>query len=569
MAAATSVAEPLLKQVPAAEAPKRTSAASAAPVLLDSVVLLHTGSRAEVERAAKAVYASSAVFEGPLFSIKGRDRLVVSFVAFSAANWGNSVEGVSVLLNERGRLELELTLLYRLTPMGGILRVTQTTILLLDADGLVKAHRDEWHNAIGQLAVLPWPICYVYDLWRLIMGHCLLVLIHFPFLFAGAFCSYTLAGATLMCRMFDHCCAICGLGVASQADWRDLSMWGICTTLFDIRGTYMTTSSPPARFSEFQGGTAVVVGDPGSVLDRVAAELSARGAATMHLSSKRIGRMPSKGSPQSSGQSTNGPMEELRAGAITKRMVDFQQPGEVANWCRSFCELLGQRPCVNAVVLSPTAAIPKEQRFTNEALDHAFTADVVAMQALLVGLRPVLAPGARVVITASACCGWLVRPIHAEGLKEKEVPRASTMAAGGLQARAHQQAARVALAEHQARKWAAEPGGPVCVSCTPATCWSAWTDLLSWAGLLDSARSMAHRSRLLKWPVDQFRTGASVQIANNLVRLCRPEVPVVAGDYFWGQRCARSFAKSEGGMSDADMGRMLVVLALRSGQLPG
>ena len=46
--------------------------------------------------------------------------------------------------------------------------------------------------------------------------------------------------------------------------------------------------------------------------------------------------------------------------------------------------------------------VPKRQRFTNEALEQAFASDVVALQALLAGLSPILAPGARVVAGALA-----------------------------------------------------------------------------------------------------------------------------------------------------------------------
>lgn len=548
---------------------KGSGVAASAP-LAQRALLLYTGSRAEVSRTAASLYTGDAVFISPLLRVQGRDSIVAHLLAWRLFVWATTAEEVAVLVAEPTRLELRFVLCYQMSPLGGTLRVMQTTTFMLDRAGVVQAHTDDWHGALGLLGVLPWPICHVYDAWRAIWGRAASAVALGLLGLVDGIRAVALSLLGLLSSVFEHL-------ISEYVAGAKLSVLGVLATLLDVRG--MCLAAMPVSPDQFAGATAVIVGDLTPVLRLAASKLLAGGATSVHLvgsagppPTPQGGRQPGLPPPQPlPGLRPGGGQEVASSGgtAVTMHGVDFLRPGEVTRWCQRFCQLLGQRPCVSVLVLSSVAAAPKEHRFTSEALDQAFAADVVALQALLAGLRPVLSPGARVVITTSASCCWLsdssCKALSAEG------PHSDALAVGAVQARAHQQAARVALAAHQARKWAGEEAGPICLSCTPAAFWSAWTDLLAWAGLLDTARA-ARRGVLLRRAAEQVQSAVTASIADAILSLCRPDVHVLSGEYYWGRcRSAGPFAGTCGGsgVADADIGRMLVILALRSGQLPG
>lgn len=337
-----------------------------------------------------------------------------------------------------------------------------------------------------------------------------------------------------------------------------LSPFRIFRSLCDPRAGVCIPVVSPSQPSDFQGTTAVVVGDLGEISLEVASQLLRRGSKSLHL----------VGAPSDRTAVLAGLPKDV--GTITRHTVDFSQPGEVVAWCRSACELFSEHGrAIDVLVLGPTTVMSNVQRLTRDGLDSAFTADVVGLQALLTGLRPVLAPRARIVVTVSAACCWLSRLSH-EGLREGDV--AGTCWLDGLEARAQQQAARVLLANYQAHKWATEEEGPVCVCCTPTGCWSAWTDLLVWAGLFETWTSRVQGlvdSLLLRKSAAWAQSAATARVASTVVHLCRKGTSVESGDYYWGRCRVRGLRGTSRAALGADLERMFVVLALRSGQLPG
>jgi NAD(P)-dependent dehydrogenase (short-subunit alcohol dehydrogenase family) len=322
--------------------------------------------------------------------------------------------------------------------------------------------------------------------------------------------------------------------------------------------------------SRLLGTVAVVVGDFTDVSFGVALQLARAGATSLHLVGPSEARLTEVAEQLSA---------ECDGCEVVRHDVNFLHPGDVVQWCRAACDLLSQLgQQVNIMVLSSVAVVPKEQRFTVDALEQAFAADVVGLQALLNGLRPVLSPGARVLVTASATCNWLSRPSHkalCHGSSADSLPV--------LLARSQQQAARVVVACRQARLWAAESDGPICASCTPTGCWSAWTDLLAWAGLLDSLKTWTRESNpathaaltaqiiaAVREQVAGARAAITTQIASAVVHLCCRSSFVAPGDYYWARSRVGGFGSSccMNGLHDADIEKMFLGLALSSGQLP-
>lgn len=348
--------------------------------------------------------------------------------------------------------------------------------------------------------------------------------------------------AKLVCAGFDL--------VAAYVFRTKLSVVGVVWSLFDLRGMWIRRTLPISA-SEFENTTAVIVGNFGGISLGVASSIARHGADAIHLVSASSRRL----------WNTVGVLrQEPHACAITPHTVDFSNPGKVVEWCRDMCMIArGRGQQIGVLVLGSVLATPEEQRFTREALDQAFAADVIALQAILAGLRPVLAPNARVVISASAACRWLSK-MSCEAITAVDVCWLSA-----FQARAQQQAARVVLAGHQARKWAAEQEGPVCVVCTPSVGCSAWTDLLAWAGFLDTSRLIGQG---LSCP-RRLKTSTQSRMANSIVRLCSSSVQVSPGEYYWGWCRVSNLCDASCEVADDAIGKMLVMLALRSGQLPG
>jgi hypothetical protein len=301
---------------------------------------------------------------------------------------------------------------------------------------------------------------------------------------------------------------------------------------------------------------AVIVGDFSDVsLGRdVASQLARAGASSLHLVGPSEARLT---------EVAKRLCADTEGCDVVAHGVNFLHPADVVQWCKSMGQTLQQQgQQVNIMVLSSVAMVPKEQRFTVDALEQAFAADVVGLQALLKGLRPVLSSGARVLVTTSATCNWLSRPSH------KALCHGSSVdALGALLARSQQQAARVVVANHQARLWAAESDGPICASCTPTGCWSAWTDLLAWAGLLDGFTWLGQSD-----PVAGVRATITAQMAAAVVHLCCQSSFVAPGDYYWARSRIGGFGSSccrnEKIQDDQDIEKMFLGLAFASGQLP-
>jgi len=560
-------------------------AASALPRrrLVDGALLLYTGSCKDVRRVLTALYAASVRFEDPLVRIQGRTGMTARFFALKVAFVVASARLVSVA-EEPGRVVLQYVLRYRMTRLWAF-EVAQTTTLLLDASGAVCVHVDEWHHSLGLLAQLPWPICHSYDLWRSSLALISLVVTSCSF---SLFQTLLSCGVSLVCSMFSI--AALAYDVAfCHAFGTQLALSGVLGSLLDIRGACVW-GAPVVATSEFEGITAVIVGDFGEVCCRIAWQFARGGVRALHL----VG-------PSESKLAEVVTMLRNEACSVTTHCINFAHPGEVVLWCKTTCQRLEeQNQQVGVLVLSSVMVTPKEQRFTLDALDQAFAADVVGLQALLRGLCPALAADARVVVTASAACCWLSR-LSRKALSAGTAADAGWLGRQGqrlsqqldaLQARAQQQAARVVLAEHQACKWVEEGSSqegsdgqtgqiPVCVSCTPTGCWSAWTDLLAWAGLLDPLRSLGQSTPGLRMFVASVHAFVTERIADTVVHLCSPYAGIAPGEYYWG-RCpalgvgmvwpgASRKGKATPGFASnsADIGKMFVVLALRSGQLPG
>merc|ERR1740129_2225852 len=244
------------------------------------------------------------------------------------------------------------------------------------------------------MSFLPWPWSELYDMWRNVLGSISSMLVRQVSLLLGAF---------LRCLYYCMAC------YAAVPDYffatllrTQLSIVSVCWSLVDMRGIFHQQGDALVGASEFNGVVAVIVGELSDLTVGVAARIARSGAWAVHLVNPSGGGH-SQGANHLRGKSDRGLI-------LTNHRVDFTQPGEVVRWCRSLCQCLSdQGQQVSIAVLSSVVVAPKEQRLTRDALDQAFAADVIALQALLAGLRPVLSPGARVVVTASAACGWLTR----------------------------------------------------------------------------------------------------------------------------------------------------------------
>mmetsp|Transcript_43663 Transcript_43663/g.129245 ORF Transcript_43663/g.129245 Transcript_43663/m.129245 type:complete len:555 (+) Transcript_43663:1-1665(+) len=546
------------RSMQAAWSPKVLQPQKADPEMVKKVLLLYTGSADDVTRVARTLYAESATFEGPLVRVHGRDNVAAQFLALRALVSSTSIRDVKVT-EEPGRLVLQYAVWYHLTRFMGTLTAAQTTTLVFDKNGAVQAHVDEWDHPIGLLAVLPWPWCYLYDVWRFFLGRVSSTIVLVALGCVDSICDM-LSNLVFGCMA----CASDALDSLVPITLRShLSACGIVSSLIDARGIVDWAWPSPSE-GAFQDATAIIVGDLGIVSQQVVGHIVRGGASAVHLVS-------------SSEASSSKPLletacvglQEQHPSTVVKHRVDFLNPIEVAQWCKTQVQRMtaqGQR--ANIVVLGSVAVVPKRQRFTNEALEQAFASDVVALQALLAGLSPILAPGARVVVSASASCCWLSR-LSPVALGSSGPGGSGARLLDVCAARACQQGARVVLASHQARKWAAEEEGPVCVSCSPTACWSAWTDLLAWAGLLDTSRSLVGYIPFMAMFVTWAEAVVSARVAGTLVHLCSQATHVVPGEYYWGKHRVRSLTGTTSTGSDADIGKMLVTLALRSGQLPG
>lgn len=367
----------------------------------------------------------------------------------------------------------------------------------------------------------------------------------------------------LALKWFKYATAMCSAvadALFARALGTSLSFPSMLASLLDARGMGWW-GTPHLGGSEFCGVTAVIVGDAGDVSLKVASEMVTGSADTVHLVSGACGKV----------WKAVGLLRELEgASHIVPHAVDFSHPGAVHSWCKELRQTLcGRGQQIGVVVLGSVTDFPKEHRLSTEALDDAFAADVICLQALLVGLGPALAPGARVVITTSAASCWQSRSGGDRCC--------GRVALGGsclesLEARVQQQAARVALGRHQARKWAAQPQGPVCLICTPSVLWSAWTDVLAWAGLLEALKESPD---ILCAPwlwglAQEVHAAVAARVAGNVVHLCRHDVAGSPAEYYWGRCRVAGFRGYNGeGVFDVDLERMLVALACRSGQLPG
>jgi NAD(P)-dependent dehydrogenase (short-subunit alcohol dehydrogenase family) len=539
------------------------------PRLADVFLLLYTGARADVKRVVAAFYAPSATFQDPFVRTRGRDDVAAHFSMLKAVFDGASAYSVTIS-EEPGRIVLRCTLVYRLFRLGGTLHIAQTSTLLLDAAGMVCAHLDEWHHPLGLLASLPWPLSAPYDAWRLACGRVTSVLARVIWSWVDALLAFCICVMRHLCSFMDSFIAGCLrtpislFGVlGSLLDLRGAGLLGGCATALPEQSRSPSPSScsaSPAKTTGFlaglRGAVAVVVGDFSEVSTEVASQLARAGASSLHLVGPSDSRLEEVAAKLNSNASDC---------SVETSGLDFTLPAEVEEWCEAMGELLrSQEKQVDVLVLCSVAVTPKEHRFTRDALDQAFAADVVGLHGLLRGLRPVLSPGARVVVTASATCNWLSRPSH-----DALCAGNAADALGALLARSQQQAARVVVAGHQARLWAAEADGPICVSCTPTGCWSAWTDLLAWVGMLDSLKSHIGSNWCACRLMARLRAAVIARIAGAVVQLCSRSSFLAAGDYYWGCWRSGNVYSSVGNMAEDDIGNMFFALALRSEQLPG
>jgi NAD(P)-dependent dehydrogenase (short-subunit alcohol dehydrogenase family) len=426
---------------------------------------------------------------------------------------------------------------------------------------MVYGHLDHWEHPLGLLASLPWPLSSAYDAWRLAFGRVTSVLARIIWTMVDAVLAFAIYTARQFCAFFLDSLIARFLRI-------HLSLFGILGSLLDLRGSGLLgeaapTCAVPATASEaaflagLRGSMAVVVGDFGEVSSEIASQLARAGASSLHL----VGPSTADSRMEEVAARLNVESEKCR---VETSGIDFYLPGEVVEWCEAMGELLrSQKQQVDILVLCSVAKTQKEHRFTRDALDQAFAADVVSLHGLLKGLRPVLSPGARVVVTTSATSNWLSRPSH-----EALCAGSSEDALGALLARSQQQTARMIVAGHQARIWAAEAGGPVCVSCTPTGCWSAWTDLLAWAGVLDNFKLFIGSGWSACKFVAAMRAAITARIAAAVVQLCSRSTLAAPGDYYWGCWRSGSICPCVGEMAEDDIGKMFLGLALRSGQLP-
>jgi len=94
---------------------------------------------------------------------------------------------------------------------------------------------------------------------------------------------------------------------------------------------------------------------------------------------------------------------------------------------------------------------------------------------------------------------------------------------------------------------------------------------LAWVGLLDPLRSLIHSVLQREQRVDGVQGKIAEQMASTVVHLCGHTSFVTPGEYYWGGwrigglGCGSDSKKFD----DADIGKMFLALALRSGQLPG
>lgn len=423
----------------------------------------------------------------------------------------------------------------------------------MQADAAVRARGDESRGHAALAPGAPWPLANSAELPSLLRRLAAALVNH-----------VALRAACLAAQCVRFAAAVCSAVVDTVVTWlldTSLSLPAICGSLFDLRGMGVLSGVAPLGEGEFEGMTAVVVGDAGAVSVRVASEVARGGADTVHLVSGACGG--------ETWRAVGEPPERKGSGDIVSHTVDFSHPGEVSTWCSELCDsLCGQGRQIGILVLGSVAASPKERRLSVDALDQAFAADVISLQSLLVGLGPVLAPGARVVITTSAAAFWQSRAAASSTTGHAHSP-AKPGRLDGLEARVHQQAARVALAGHQARKWALEPAGPTGLICTPSVFWSAWTDVLACVGVLELVKEGAFRRWWLSDWLQEGREVVTSRVAGAVVDLCRQGVQASPAECYWGRRQVGGPCRLVEAVSDLDLERMLVALACRSGQLPG
>lgn len=504
--------------------------------LVDAFLTLYCGTREEVVQVTSALYSEDAEFEDPLVRVKGRHQVQAQFVALKGLFVSATCYDVEVDFTEpdsqgatpnNNFVIIKFTVLYRLSRLlaDTAVPIRQVSRLQFGQGGLIERHFDEWNNPVGYLACLPRPLRGIYDTARSVLGSSSSSIVRFTAkTFDALHGPVSRAGQTIDDKLVSKTGA-------------DLSLMGIATALFDLRGS----SSYRAHAESFKGANVVVIGEFDEVLARVALMLKSGGASSVHLVSRDAAR-----TQEVADMLRNAPIATgTRQFQIVPHTSNFARKEEVTLWCWTMRQLLvGQGSKIDVIVLGsiPPTAVSDTIGAGNPSAGHReFHHEQDILEFLLSNLQPSLADRARIVVTASGSSQWLPQAnvdCRAGDEADDAVHPALYPALQAIQARALREASKVAFAARRGREWFGLPAGVDCVSCTPGGSYSAWAEIFSCAAETWPVQTVAAVARYVPgWR----RVWTKVQgvlashAAGTILQLSNRSHYVSPGAYYWGQ----------------------------------